>query len=322
MKNIKFLIVSIFAVGVLGVLGPIQSIVSSQSSSDSGSGLSISPTRTELQIEAGATDVVKLNVRNVTSTKIIAKVFVNDFTSDDDTGEPRIIIDDTGDSATSIKSFISGLVDVELEPGEDKSLDIDVNIPENTPAGAYYGVIRYASIPADSTAPDAGQVSLTASVGSIVLIEVPGDIREQVQVRDVFVYRSGVNKTFFTSKPDEIGIRISNQGNGFAKPFGNVNVTGPKGDIVSSYELNNSDPRANVLPESSRTFRNPFDGVKMPGRYTVTANVSFSNGGEVLIYKKNFWYVPVWVMVLLVVLILGLALVTRQIVKTIQKRKK
>ncbi len=322
MKRLKLLVVSFVIFGAVGLIGPLQSIVNSQSSSDNGSGLSISPTRTELQIQPGGEDVVKLNVRNVTASDIVAKVFVNDFTSDDETGEPRIIIDEGEDSSTSIKSFLSDFNDIELAAGEDKSIDIKVTIPEGTPAGAYFGVIRYASIPVGSSAPEDGQVSLTASVGSIVLIEVPGDIREQVQVRGVFVYRKGVKGTFFTDKPEEIGVNINNQGNGFIKPFGNISVTNPRGVQVASYELNNSDPRANILPESSRTFRNSFEGVSFPGRYTVTANVSFSNGGEVLVFKSTFWYVPFWALGLLVLLLIVIALAIRFGVKYFQKRKK
>lgn len=323
MNSIKRLLTGVMILALGVTLAPQVSQVFSQSSPDNGSGLSISPTRTELRIEQGGSDVVKLNVKNVTAGDIIAKVFVNDFNSDDETGEPKIIIDENAESSSSsIKPFLSNFVDIELAAGEDKSFDIDVNIPEGTPAGGYYGVIRYASIPADSNAPDAGQVSLTASVGSIVLIEVPGDIREQVQVRDVLVYRKNVAGTFFTSKPEEIGVRINNQGNSFSKPFGNVSVTGPRGNQVASYELNNSEPRANILPDSTRVFKNVFEGVSFPGRYTVTSSVSFGNGSEVLIQKKSFWYMPFWAILSLIAVLILLAFAIRFVVKKFQKNKR
>src|SRR5687768_15576711 len=72
----------------------------------SGSGLSISPTRTELRIEPGGTDVVKISLRNVTAGDIIAKAFINDFESDNETGEPHIIVDESKQAATSIKPFL------------------------------------------------------------------------------------------------------------------------------------------------------------------------------------------------------------------------
>ncbi len=280
----------------------------SQSGTPTGSGISISPTRTELRIDAGGTDVVKVNLRNVTNGDIVAKAFINDFESDNETGEPKIIIDESKQSATSVRPFLKNVTDVELKKGESKSFDIPVEIPADAAPGAYFGIIRYAAVPADA-APTPGQISLTASVSTIVLIEVPGDIRQQIQVREVLVYRKGIGGTFFSSKPEEVGVRVLNQGNGFVKPFGNVTISNPLGKQVHDYELNDSDPRSNVLPNSGRVFRNPLKGVSTPGRYTVTANVSFGNGGEVLTVKKSFWYIPWWFILLILsfVIIVGLA---------------
>jgi hypothetical protein len=268
-----------------------------------GSGLSISPTRTELRIDAGGTDVVKINLRNVTNGNIIAKAFINDFESDNETGEPRIIIEENSQNPTSIKPFLKGVTDVELAAGESKSFDIPVEIPGDAAPGAYFGIVRYAAIPVGSE-PTPGQVSLTASVSTIVLIEVPGDIRQQIQVREALVYRKGIAGTFFTSKPEETGVRVINQGNGFVKPFGTVTVDNPLGKQVQQYELNNSDPRANVLPNSGRVFRSGIEGISTPGRYVLTAHVSFGNGGETLTVRKAFWYLPWWFILLIVIFVI------------------
>lgn len=272
-----------------------------------GSGLSISPTRTELRIDPGGNDIVKVNLRNVTNGNIVAKAFINDFESDDETGEPRIIIDDTRESVTSIRPFLKDVTDIDLAANESKTFDIPVEIPADAAPGAYYGIIRYAAIPVGSE-PTPGQVSLTASVSTIVLIEVPGDIRQQIQVREALVYRKGIAGTFFTSKPEETGVRVINQGNGFIKPFGTVTVDNPLGKQVQQYELNDSDPRANVLPNSGRVFRNQLDGVSVPGRYVLTAHVSFGNGGETLTVRKGFWYLPWWFILIILVFVIAVGL--------------
>ncbi len=269
-----------------------------------GSGLSISPTRTELKIERGASDKVEISIRNVTRGAIIAKPFISDFESDDATGEPKLT--DKRNSA-SINSFVSGLVDVPLAPGENKNLVYNVNIPKDAVAGGYYGAVTYRAVPANQSSPESGEVALTANVASLVLIEVPGDITEQIQVTNVKVQKDGKASSFFTSIPNQVGISIKNNGNSFSKPFGTVAVTNMSGKQVFSYELNNSTPRSNILPKTSRTFTDGLKDIKRPGRYTVTANISHGTGGEVLTKKVSFWYLPVWLIVTLLVLLAGIA---------------
>lgn len=279
-----------------------------QQADGTGSGLSISPTRTELRINPGESDVVRLNLRNVTGGDILAKAYINDFESDNETGEPKINLDENNDNPASIRSFLSGVEDVSLASGAEETFDIQVNVPSDAAPGAYYGIVRYAAVPVGNDAPEPGQVSLTASVASIILVEVAGDILEQVELNNVFVYDEGKAGSFFIGKPDQVGVEVANKGNGFAKPFGTVTLHNPFGSQVSSYELNGANPRANVLPNTSRTFKDDLNGVNWPGRYQVTASVSFGNGGEVLVMKKSFWYVPLWSIVAFLVLIVAVTL--------------
>ncbi len=300
----------VFFVSLFSITGLTVTLLA-QSDSSTGSGLSISPTRTELSIERGQADIIKMSVRNVTNGDIVAKVFVNDFESDGETGEPKLLPETDTRRAPSIKPFLVGVTDLDLKKGERQNFDIPVQVPVDAAPGAYYGVIRYAAIPASNKALESGEVSLTASVGTIVMIEVPGEIRQQVQAKDVLFYRKNVPGTIFSAKPEEIGIRIGNQGNGFVKPFGSVTVSNPLGKQVHQYEINDTDPRSNILPSSTRIFKDPVSGVGTPGRYVATANVSFGNGGEILTIRGVFWYLPWWsvlavtLFIVLIVLMIG-----------------
>ena len=289
------------------VLAVTTSIGAQENDATGGSGLSISPTRTELRIEKGASEVIELNVRNITRGPIIAKPVISDFDADDSTGEPKLRNAGGERSSASIEPFVKGLEDVQLAPGENKNISYTVEIPSDAPSGAYYGAIAYRAVPANQAGPESGEVALTANVAPLILIEVPGDITEQVQVNSVRVSKDGSFGSFFTSQPNNVAIDIKNNGNGFSKPFGTVSITDMSGKEVDSYELNNSTPRSNVLPNSSRTFTDAIEGIKKPGRYTVTANVSHGTGGEVLTQKVSFWYLPVWLLIALAVLLAGIA---------------
>lgn len=273
----------------------------------SGSGLSISPTRSELRIERGKTDQVKVSIKNVTKGAIVAKPFVADFESDNETGEPKLLADQTKHNSASIYNYIKGLSDITLAPGESKDLTYTVTIPNDVPAGAYYGAITYRAVPAGQATNESGggEVALTANVASLVLVEVPGDITEKIQITNIKALSNGKSGSVFAHAPTKAGITIKNLGNSFAKPFGTVTVSNMSGKQIYSYEINNSTPRSNILPKTSRTFTDDIKNIKKPGRYTITANVSFGTGGEVISQKASFWYIPTWLMIIMIVLVLA-----------------
>lgn len=292
----------------LMILAMAVSMVGAQEGQGAGSGLIISPTRSELQVSPGQSSKLELTLQNVSGSDINAKVEVNDFESDGVSGEPKLLVGDDKDRANSIKNFLGGVVDVQLAKGEKKDVTIEVNVPENAAAGAYYGVIRYAAIPTNESGESegGGRVSLSASVGSIVLIEVPGNITESITIRSLKVLRDEKASTFHTSAPNKVAIDIKNNGNGFSKPFGRITVSDMRGRDVHSYELNNTTPKANILPGSSRLFTNDIQGVSFPGRYTLKAFISHGNGGDVMQYTNSFWYVPTWLIAVLAILLIGL----------------
>jgi hypothetical protein len=273
-----------------------------------GSGLIISPTRTELEVAAGASDKISIRLQNVSGVDVTAKAEVNDFESDGVTGEPKIITDPDNTSPYSIRKFLSNVGDVQMSKDERKDFDIIVDVPADTVAGAYYGVIRYTAAPGGEQQPGEGTIALNASVGTLVMITVPGNITEQIQVRSVKVSQNKKAGNFFFKTPDKVDVEIKNNGNGFAKPFGRVQINRGKSEVYS-YELNNTEPKANILPQSVRLFSNGLENIKTPGRYSVVANLSHGAGGDVITYSTSFWYIPLWIIitigVILLVIILG-----------------
>ena len=262
----------------------------------SGSGLSISPTTSEFTIARGQAQKLDITLKNVTVSDITAQAYINDFTSDGQSGSPKIITDPNKRLPTSIRNFVFGLEDVPLSRGEQKKLTIALQVPADAVPGAYFGIIRYKAVPAGENAPESGEVALSASVGSIVLITIPGKVTEQVQLSALHVYNGPHEGAFFFRKPTDIGVEVRNLGNGFVKPFGTIELQDTFGKEVYNYQLNNTTPRGNILPSSSRIFTNKPKNIDKPGRYTITASVAYGTGSEVLTLKKTFWYVPAWLL--------------------------
>ena len=270
------------------------------------SGISISPLISEFTLKLGQADSLEFNLKNITSNKITAQGSIADFESDNESGNPNIIADPNYVGPHSIRKFILGLEDIPLEIGQQKKVTLAVQIPKDATPGAYFGIIRYKAIPAGDTAPGPGEVALSASVGSIVLITIPGNLREQAQLTNVHVYRGDGESTLFFRQPTKIGVELRNLGNAFIKPFGTVEIRDIRGKEVYSYQLNNTNPRASVLPDSSRVFKNDIKNVNQIGRYTVTASVSYGNGSQVLTLKKTFWYIPLWLAAVILAVLLVL----------------
>lgn len=307
----KRLLVSVFAVFAAGiVLFQGVGVMAQTAGTQGGNGISITPTRFEFVIERGKAELASIQIKNVTTEPILAKAFVNDFEADGNTGNPKLILDENQEqSSGSIKDFVIGLEDVVVPGGETKVVDLPIQIPENAAPGAYYGAIRFQSAKPEAVGEEAPQVALNASVAALVLIEVPGDITEKIEISSIGAYLNDKRGSLFTKKPTKSGIEVNNLGNGFSKPFGKVSIKGPwgKGE-VQSYELNDTDPRGNVLPNSKRVFFDDLTGISVPGRYTIEANISHGRGGQILTVSTSFWFIPAWLIIVLGVVLVGLVI--------------
>lgn len=291
---------------------------------NSASGLRISPTRAEVSVEKGQASEAKFNIKNVTAGTITVKTVLNDFEPQED-GSPKPLAGGESNAA-SIRSFVTLPTDFKLEPEQEQDVVVPIAIPEGQAAGAYYGVVLFQSVPADQ-ASTPGQVSLTGSVGGIVLVNVPGEIKESMQLVSIRAGRQtpGTNNevrlsNIFAQPFDRVQVRVKNTGNSFLKPYGRVTVSDWRGKEVAAYEMNDADPRANVLPNSQRVFTNPIEGVKMPGRYTIAAGIAYGNGGDVLTQKVNVWYLPVWVVVTTIAVIALLVFGLMKVLKRAPRR--
>lgn len=287
----------------------LQNVVAQQGT---GNGLQITPTRTELQINPGEQKTFNITVKNVTQADVRTEVSLNDFESDGVSGEPKIIVDPKAERpSSSLEPFIKGLQDFTLKAGESKVVTLTIDAPGDAPAGAYYGAVRFTTAPlTEEDNNEDRQVTLTASVASLVLVEVSGDITEQIQLRSTKVerrvndgYKAG---SFFMNPPSHLAIEVKNNGNSFSRPFGRVTINKGSKEVYS-YEINDKDPRGNILPKSVRVFRDEIKNVSSFGRYTANISVSHGTGGEILTQKVSFWYVPAWVIAVIVLLLVAIA---------------
>jgi len=302
--------------GVLVTASLLLAYISGTSAQEeiSGTGFRVSPTRHDLTIEPGETEVATIEVTNITNATQRAIPIINDFIpSNDESGSPQIIIDDSANESNnpnSIKPLLAGVLDdFVLEAEASEKVLVTFTVPEDYPAGAYYGVVRFIAETGQGTSEE-GNVSLAASVGTIILITVPGSTVEKLSLVEIAagnLGEGGLSKSgrFFSSSPDVISIRLQNDGNTFIAPFGTINITDWSGNIVQSIELNNETPRGNILPNTIRKFDNALDNVGSFGRYSVTAHIAYGDGGSSIITAETtFWVIPWFTLLLILVAVI------------------
>jgi len=270
-------------------------------------GYTISPVETEITVNKGTSQTVELSVQNPANTTVSVKAVINDFVaSTNESGSPRLILNSNSQlPADNFESLVQPIANITLGPLQKVYFPVVISVPLDANSGGYYGAVRFIPTNINQT----GNVGLTASVGSLFLITVPGNLIEKLSLTQLSAAdKSGNPTSFLTSGSVSVLTRLDNTGNIQLQPFGNIVVKNMFGHIVDSYQFNNSVPRANILPDSIRRFVNPLTGQSWFGKYTVVETVAYQQGtGNYITASATFYYFPVWFLILVIVIVAALA---------------
>jgi hypothetical protein len=311
----------------LAVMPLTMSSVSAQEAG--GGGLRVPPGPLQFDIYPGESKSFEIPVRNITPSPLSVKMEVNDFQSDGATGDPVIVFNDKADpnNPFSIRPYVEGPEFFDLAVDEEKILQYTITLPTDANPGARFGVMRF--IANGGPGADEG-VTLTASLGTIIIVNTPGDAVELISLKDLKVVdEDGNSGSLFESAPKQVVVKLSNEGNTFVRPFGNVEVKNWNGDVVQSTEFNSGETRPGMLPQSQRDFEIILENISGYGKYTVQANISYGDGTNIIPATVTFWVIP-WKLLLIafVVIVLiviaanrGLKVYKRNVIKSTKTEK-
>lgn len=288
----------------ISLLIPLSAAAPALAATSSGNGFRISPPRYEISVPAGTSQTVSIFVENLANSQVTAHPIVNNFTAGSkENGDPQLLLDTkAAQPANNFIKLVQPVPDTSIAALERKEIKVTLNVPANATPGGYYGAIRFQ--PLFSSATGASRVTLTASVGTLFLVTVPGNLTQKMQLASFNASHNGSNGTLFNSGPVSIVTRLRNTGNIHLQPFGKVVVKNTFGKIVDTEELNGTDPRGNVLPGTIRRFDNPLNIKHMFGKYTAIGNFAYGDNGDIVAAKATFYVIP-YVLIIIVVLILG-----------------
>lgn len=283
--------------------------------------LKVSPVRTDVEVKAGESKTVDITVTNLTSDDILVRPFQNDFVSGDENGTPSLILDENEYAPVhSLKRFMTPLKDVEIPAKGVKVVSVKITVPKTAQAGGYFGAIRFAPTTPDS----GGQVNLSASVASLILLTVPGDVVEKVSLTDFEIKQGDKAGTNFRSSNDlNVDFRFDNKGNLQAGPFGKISVT-KGGEAVYEADFNSEMPRDVILPDGARRWSVPLKNIGSFGKYTVSATFTYGLKNQSIEVVKTFWVLPISVIIaaiaVIVVIVGVIALIIWRIVSGRRRR--
>lgn len=297
--------------------------VGAQTHAEEGSAdvLKITPVRSDITIKPGKSKTVKITVTNPTKQTIVIDPSENDFIANGEDGTPSLILDDDKYAPThSLKRFMSPLKSVALKGGESKDVKVKITVPEDAQAGGYFGAVRFAPSSPDS----GGQVNLSTSAASLILLTVPGDLVESMDLSNFQVTQDGQSKTYFSNGNNmAASFRFANTGNVQVGPIGKITVK--KGDkVVYETDFNSETPRDMTLPDSARKWNVPITGIEGFGKYEVLGTFSYGANNKTVEVSSSFWVIPPMVMIIagVVVLLIVVAIIVLWLVLRNRKYRK
>lgn len=287
----------------------------------SGQALEIAPPVITLSSDPGKTISAQISLRDISSGSLLVRGKIDDFTAAGEEGVPKILEGDTS-SAYSLKSWVSFPSELTLEPRQIKKLPVTISIPANASPGGYFGIIRFtASAP---ELKDTG-VSLSASLGALLMVRVNGTAKEELSIKEFFASMpdstdkngnviSAKPSTFFESAPIQFTERLNNTGNVYEQPTGLVTITDMFGKKIATLGINQ--PPRQILPNSTRKFTQPLDssviGNKILfGKYKADLDVVYGDSKQTIKSSLTFWVIPYRIIGAIVAAIIILFVVLR-----------
>lgn len=294
--------------------------VFAQNTQTQGQALEIAPPVITLSSDPGKTVKTTINLRDVSSSSLVVTNEINDFTAAGLDGTPKIMFDDETAGPYSLRAWISPVPQLLLKPREVKELPITITVPEDASPGAHYGVIRFTGTPPDL---DSTGVSLSASLGALVLLKVNGDIKEGLSLTQFSVSHKGKPGPVFESTPLQFSQQIKNTGNMFEAPTGYVTIKNMFGKPIAAVNINLE--KRNVLPASTRQFTGSLDKSvigtrRLFGRYTAQLHLTYGTNKQVLESSLSFWVIPFKIIAGIIILLIGGFFVLRFLIGRYNRR--
>lgn len=220
--------------------------------------------------------------------------------------------------------------------GQEIKVPFTVTVPKDADPGGYFAAIFFSTIPSAGK----GDVSVGAKIGSLVLLHVNGNIKQDAKILG---FTTTKNSFFYTALPVSFSYRFNNNGGDRVNPTGSVTIRNTVWLTAAKLEANPT--QGNVLPGSVRKFTvtwgdnsntvptNFFAAVKYEwdnfalGFYSANLSITYGTNGSAQATKWIFVFPWQLVIVMTIIIIIVLTLLIKAIkrynlwvIKTVGKK--
>jgi hypothetical protein len=258
-----------------------------------GQALEIGPPILNLSANPGQTIKANLSLRDISGGDLIVSNQINDFVAGGEDGTPKIILDTTVTSPYSIREWITPLPQLVLKSHEIRLIPVTISVPKNASPGGYYGVVRFTGTPPDVKG---SGVSLSASLGALILLKVNGVAKESLTIEQFFANDGGNPGSLFEAAPIKFVTRLTNSGNIHEEPAGLVTITDMFNNTVATLPVNQ--PPHDILPGSIRRFEDSvLDSSNIGnkilfGLYHAKLDITYGADKKTATTEIRFWVIP------------------------------
>lgn len=295
MKRVRSLAAITLGLATILFSASAPALAAASNGPGSGQALQIAPPLLTLTANPGQTIKAQLELSDITSGPLVVTNEIDDFVASGEGGTPKILTGNDSNNPFSLKNWIAPVPQFTLSPKQVLKLPVTITVPKDASPGGHYGVIRFTGVPPQLKG---SGVSLSASLGALVLLTVRGKLINNLSIKEFSVNKDGKTGKVFQSTPINFIVRLQNNGNVQEAPSGRIIITDMFGKTVAGTNINV--PPHYILPDSTREFttslnKSNLGTKKLFGLYHAKLTVAYGTGStteQVVTGSITFWVIP------------------------------
>jgi hypothetical protein len=291
------------------------------------SALTVSPVLMEYDVAPGGTAAGKIMLINESEARETYTLSEKNFIASGEEGAQQYVDEAT---STGLASWIrADQSSVTLDPKTSREFPFMIVVPADAEPGGHYATIFFAR---GAGAVKGSGVGIAEEVGVLLLVNVPGNVRESLEVASFRV----AGPTATNRLPVAFELRVKNTGSVHERPAGTIDIRNMLGNLVVRVDANPK--RAAILPSSVRRLTGAWTEAPLSeghgfftqaadewrnfgfGKYTATIDAAYgSHANRIASSSVSFWIIP-WHLILialgiLIALIVLIAVYNRMLIR-------
>ncbi len=270
--------------------------------------LKAGPTLIELKAAPGESVSASMLLENDTQDKLtLTPSFLDAEPTSDESGYATYT--QSNEFSTLSKWISTKDREVVLMPGEKVNVAFYVTVPTEASIGGHYAAVGWRQV---AQAPKLTGASITGFPAINIALDVAGITEEK---GDILSFSTSDGKTNYDKLPVSFVTRINNGGNRHFNPKGSIQIKNMFGSVVAELAFNETKGGGNVLPRSTREFKNEWLGEFAFGKYTAELTAQLGGAGTKTA-SLELWVMPagllvLWLIIALIIIVILVLLIKR-----------